>query len=272
MGHLKTAPPHPSQCAHWDSPPLLAPFGRHFPLTGGISLPPGEGILTPNPPAQNRRPVINVICNSTHVTIPDINITWESNPTHGSVTPAFCAAKKSIFNFQPQSRAAPCISPAAPSEIKWTARPGGRAPQRGSKASGAAGASPRPTENYPSKSGRPHGAAPTGLICLVLLGTFQRKGLRAAKDRPYREGKILWGGRVRTPAPTRMQGRSRSPPRGRSQTGLRKTAPGRWFGKLRRRSGTAIAVIFRLLRPPVGPDGMAPKHTWSCAPEGLCPL
>ena len=144
MGHLKTAPPHPSQCAHWDSLPLLAPFGRHFPLTGGISLPPGKGILTPNPPAQNRRPVINVICNSTHVTIPDINITWESNPTHGparcqyyvpicsgtgSVTPAFCAAKKSIFNFQPQSRAAPCISPAAPSEIKWTARPGGRALQ-----------------------------------------------------------------------------------------------------------------------------------------------
>ena len=35
----------------------------------------------------------------------------------GSVTPAFCAAKKSIFNFQPQSRAAPCISPAAPSGI-----------------------------------------------------------------------------------------------------------------------------------------------------------
>ena len=158
MGHLKTAPPHPSQCAHWDSLPLLAPFGRHFPLTGGISLPPGEGILTPNPPAQNRRPVINVICNSTHVTIPDINITWESNPTHGparcqyyvpicsgtgSVTPAFCAAKKSIFNFQPQSRAAPCISPAAPSEIKWTARPGGRALQS------------------PLKRGRPHGAVPT---------------------------------------------------------------------------------------------------------------
>lgn len=115
MGHLKTAPPHPSQCAHWDSLPLLAPFGRHFPLTGGISLPPGEGILTPNPPAQNRRPVINVICNSTHVTIPDINITWESNPTHGparcqyyvpicsgtgSVTPAFVLPKNpySIFN------------------------------------------------------------------------------------------------------------------------------------------------------------------------------
>ena len=254
MGHLKTAPPHPSQCAHWDSLPLLAPFGRHFPLTGGISLPPGEGILTPNPPAQNRRPVINVICNSTHVTIPDINITWESNPTHGparcqyyvpicsgtgSVTPAFCAAKKSIFNFQPQSRAAPCISPAAPSEIKWTARPGGRAPQRGSKASGAAGASPRPTENYPSKSGRPHGAAPTGLICLVLLGTFQRKGLRAAKGRPYREGKILWGGRVRTPAPTRMQGRSRSPPRGRSQTGLRAHTVRPYSGKRPQDVGSA---------------------------------
>ena len=88
------------------------------------------------------------------------------------------------------------------------------------------GASPRPTENYPSKSGRPHGAVPTGLICLVLLGTFQRKGLRAAKGRPYREGKILWGGRVRTPAPTRMQGRSRSPPRGRSQTGPPGFAPG----------------------------------------------
>ena len=130
IGHLETAPSHPPQCAHWGSLPLLAPFGRHFPLTGGISLPPGEGILTPNPPAQNRRPVINVICNRTHVTIPDINITWELNPTHGparcqyyvpicsgtgSVTPAFCAAKKSIFNFQTQSRAAPRISPAAPS-------------------------------------------------------------------------------------------------------------------------------------------------------------
>ena len=122
------------------------------------------------------------------------------------------------------STAEPCSSvylPRGASRNCAAARPGGRALQRGSKASGAAGASPRPTENYPSKSGRPHGAAPTGLICLVLLGTFQRKGLRAAKGRPYREGKILWGGRVRTPAPTRMQGRSRSPPRGRSQTGLR---------------------------------------------------
>ena len=138
----------------------------------------------------------------------------------------FLCCQKIHIQFSTAEPAAPCISPAAPSEIKWTARPGGRAPQRGSKASGAAGASPRPTENYPSKSGRPHGAAPTGLICLVLLGTFQRKGLRAAKGRPYREGKILWGGRVRTPAPTRMQGRSRSPPRGRSQTGLPGFAPG----------------------------------------------
>ena len=158
MGHLKTAPPHPSQCAHWDSLPLLAPFGRHFPLTGGISLPPGEGILTPNPPAQNRRPVINVICNSTHVTIPDINITWESNPTHGparcqyyvpicsgtgSVTPAFCAAKKSIFNFQPQSRAAPCISPAAPSGIARR-RVREAAPYRGGRHLDGGGGEPPP--------------------------------------------------------------------------------------------------------------------------------
>ena len=104
-----------------------------------------------------------------------------------------------------------------------TAEPGGSVYlPRGAFRNQVDGASgrPRPTEHL-AESGRPHGAVPTGLICLVLLGTFQRKGLRAAKGRPNREGKILWGGRVRTPAPTRMQGRSRSPPRGRSQTGLR---------------------------------------------------
>ena len=109
-----------------------------------------------------------------------------------------------------------------------TAEPGGSVYlPRGAFRNHVDGASgrPRPTEHL-AESGRPHGAAPTGLICLVLLGTFQRKGLRAAKDRPYREGKILWGGRVRTPAPTRMQGRSRSPPRGRSQTGPPGFAPG----------------------------------------------
>ena len=42
----------------------------------------------------------------------------------------------------------------------------------------------------------------------------------------------------------------------------------RWFGKLRRRNGTALIPIFFPLRPPVGPDGMAPKHSWYCAPEG----
>ena len=219
MGHLKTAPPHPSQCAHWDSLPLLAPFGRHFPLTGGISLPPGESILTPNPPAQNRRPVINVICNSTHVTIPDINITWESNPTHGparcqyyvpicsgtgSVTPAFCAAKKSIFHFQSRSRRNPHFSPAAPFGITWTARPGGRALQRGSKASGAAGASPRPTENYPSKSGG-HMGPPlrlkrttliTGSVPLIRLAYGQPPfpNWRAADSRPYRRVATYAGG------------------------------------------------------------------------------
>ena len=92
------------------------------------------------------------------------------------------------------------------------ARPGGRVLQRGSKPPGRRGQAPAIQRTAPQRA---------GLICLVLLGTFQRKGLRAAKGRPNREGKILWGGRVRTPAPTRMQGRSRSPPRGRSQTGLR---------------------------------------------------
>ena len=209
----------------------------------------GEGILTPNPPAQNRRPVINVICNSTHVTIPDINITWESNPTHGparcqyyvpicsgtgSVTPAFCAAKKSIFNFQPQSRAAPCISPAAPSEIKWTARPGGRALQRGSKASGAAGRAPALQKTIPQRAGGHMGpslrfrrtALITGSASLIrplrdhLL--LKGKAWRAADSRPYR--RVATYGRMGTPAPTRMQGRSRSPGRGRSQTGPRATA------------------------------------------------
>src|SRR5699024_1931205 len=51
--------------------------------------------------------------------------------------------------------------------------------------------------------------------------SLKGKAWRAADSRPYREGEILWGGRVRTPAPTRMQGRSCSPRRGRSQTGPR---------------------------------------------------
>ena len=265
MGHLKTAPPHPSQCAHWDSPPLLAPFGRHFPLTGGISLPPGEGILTPNPPAQNRRPVINVICNSTHVTIPDINITWESNPTHGparcqyyvpicsgtgSVTPAFCAAINSICNFQSRSRRNLHFSPAAPSEITWTARLGGRALQSVSQRAGGHMGPPLRLKRT---------ALITGSAPLIRLAFGQPPfpNWRAGEDtRPYADA---------GPVPDRPAGAHGAPLQ-------RKTAPGCWFGKLRRRSGTAIAVIFRLLRPPVGPDGMAPKHTWSCAPEGLCPL
>ena len=219
MGHLKTAPPHPSQCAHWDSLPLLAPFGRHFPLTGGISLPPGEGILTPNPPAQNRRPVINVICDSTHVTIPDINITWESNPTHGparcqyyvpicsgtgSVTPAFCAAKKSIFHFQSRSRRNPRFSPAAPFGITWTARPGGRALQRGSKASGAAGRAPALQRTIPQRAGG-HMGAPlrlkrttliTGSVPLIRLayGQLPFPNWRAADSRPYRRVATYAGG------------------------------------------------------------------------------
>ena len=35
----------------------------------------------------------------------------------------------------------------------------------------------------------------------------------------------------------------------------------RWFGDGRRRSGTAPATIFFPLRPPVGPDGTALKHS-----------
>ena len=46
----------------------------------------------------------------------------------------------------------------------------------------------------------------------------------------------------------------------------------RWLGKLRRRCGTAAAPIFLPLRPPVGPDGTAPKHSCFCAPEMFCPL
>ena len=35
----------------------------------------------------------------------------------------------------------------------------------------------------------------------------------------------------------------------------------RWFGSGRRKSGIAPVPIFLLLRPPVGPDGTAPKHS-----------
>ena len=35
----------------------------------------------------------------------------------------------------------------------------------------------------------------------------------------------------------------------------------RWFGKPRRRSGTAAVPIFFPLRPPAGPDGTALKHS-----------
>ena len=35
----------------------------------------------------------------------------------------------------------------------------------------------------------------------------------------------------------------------------------RWLGKARRRSGTAPVLILLLPRPPMGPDGTAPKHS-----------
>ena len=103
-------------------------------------------------------------------------------------------------------------------------------------------------------------------------------------------------GRVRTPAPTRIQGRSRSPRRGRSQTGqpsmgkfpgyggrgkplpygfqeslsvLGRGAPWgsrqnahryRWLGKVRRRSGTALTANFADPGPS-GPGGTADRHS-----------
>ena len=155
----------------------------------------------------------------------------------GSVTPAFLCCQKIHIQF---STAEPCSSvylPRGASRNCAAARPGGRALQRGSKASGAAGASPRPTENYPSKSGRPHGAAPTGLICLVLLGTFQRKGLRAAKGRPLQRRKNSLGraGEDTRPypdagtVPFSSQGPVPDRPAGAHCAPLqRKTAPGRW--------------------------------------------
>ena len=216
IGHLETAPPHPPQCAHWGSLPLLAPFGRHFPPTGGISLPPGEGILTPNPPAQNRRPVINVICNSTHVTIPYINITWELNPTHGparcqyyvpicsgtgSVTPAFCAAINSICNFQSQNWTAPRFSPATTSGMTWT-RVREAALYR--KPPGRRGRAPALQRTIPQRAGGHMGpplrfrrtALITGSVPLIRLAFGQPPfpNWRAADSRPYRRVALIAGG------------------------------------------------------------------------------
>ena len=102
------------------------------------------------------------------------------------------------------------------------------------------GAGPRPVR------GRPHGAAPT------------------SRTKPQHD-------RRRSPHPPRI--RSAPSPRGRLAGAhcaplRRKTGWERWFGSGRRRNKTAPVPIFFPLRPPVGPDGMAPKHSWYCAPEG----
>ena len=79
----------------------------------------------------------------------------------GSVTPAFCAAKKSIFNFQPQSRAAPRISPAAPSGITRR-RVREAASYNGDRSLRGGGGKPPPYREPPLKEraatwGRPYG-------------------------------------------------------------------------------------------------------------------
>ena len=85
-------------------------------------------------------------------------------------------------------------------------------------------------------------------------------------------------GRPRCAAPTKYGklsglsvGAGPRPARGRPQGSplRRKTGRDRWLRKLRRRNETAPLPIFLPLRPPVGPDGMAPKHSWFCAPEGI---
>ena len=77
---------------------------------------------------------------------------------------------------------------------------------------------------------------------------------RAGEDtRPYPDaGTVPFS--AQGPVPDRPAGAHCAPLRG-------KPNPGCWFGDGRRRSGTAPALIFFPLRPPVGPDGTALKHS-----------
>ena len=77
---------------------------------------------------------------------------------------------------------------------------------------------------------------------------------RAGEDtRPYPDaGTVPFSSQG--PVPDRPAGAHCAPLRGKPNTGC-------WFGDGRRRSGTAPALIFFPLRPPVGPDGTALKHS-----------
>ena len=78
---------------------------------------------------------------------------------------------------------------------------------------------------------------------------------RAGEDtRPYGTYKRLSGECRRGRRPRRPAGAHCAPLQW-------KTAPGRWFGDGRRGSGNASFEIFHQIRPPVGPDGTALKHS-----------
>ena len=112
--------------------------------------------------------------------------------------------------------------------------------------------------------GRVRAPAPTAYPKVRLIFCRARCPHRAVPGRPgvppLRNAGIFQFGR-RGRRPLRPAGAHCAPLR-------RKTGWERWFGSGRRRNKTAPVPIFFPLRPPVGPDGMAPKHSWYCAPEG----
>ena len=112
--------------------------------------------------------------------------------------------------------------------------------------------------------GRVRTPAPTAYPKVRLIFCRARCPHRAVPGRPgvppLRNAGIFQFGR-RGRRPRRPAGAHCAPLR-------RKTGWERWFGSGRRRNKTAPVPIFFPLRPPVGPDGMAPKHSWYCAPEG----
>ena len=144
--------------------------------------------------------------------------------------------KRSGVDFATTSRHGQSNSPPAGGEIPLRKEPSsgpmrasGPTKKRSIIAPSSVTASPCHLPPRGKAYGRPHGAAPT-----KFRGSFRfcRRGRR----------------------PRRPAGAHCAPLR-------RKTASGRWFGNGRRRSGTAATVIFFPLRPPVGPDGTALRHS-----------